>query len=223
MAPAQSRSGWAIIPSAKKSRADTIGPGLNRGKGKQSKKAARKGKTSRRVTTPSPTPQSDQELIKEIVVQPVKPTKIPIDVTECKYTIGCVTVFNDRKFNQDSGSFHLGEFNIYEYDTKAIKAVQAHAEKMKLGYELDSALAVISAPRLKQLTKMIHDPSDWQSFETLIEDYMKDGFRFLRVDYTITYSKAPRRVQDYDHGDDYNEDTPAQPNLNARRNVWSPY
>ena len=222
MAPAQSRSGRTITPSAKKSKFDSVGAYLDKSNSKQPKKAARKQKHARRVATPSPSPESDQELIEEVTRQSSKPRKAPIDVTECKYTVGCVTIFNDRKFNQDSGSFHLGGFKAHEYDAKAIKAVQVLADKAKLGYELESTLAIVLAPRLKQLTKTIRDPSDWEGLESLIEDYMKDGFRFLRVDYTVTYSKAPRRVNglgtdDYDDGDD--EDAPAR--KRARGNVYS--
>ena len=195
MAPARSRSGRALVPSTKKSKFDSMSPLRERSKGKQIKKASGKRKYSRRVVTPSPAPESDAESIIEVLRQTAKPSKMPIDVTKCKYTLGCVTMFNDRKFNQDSGSFHLGEFKVHEYNAKAIKAVQKHAETVKLGYELDSALAVVSALRLKQLTKTIEDPSDWKALESLIEDYMKEGFRFLRVDYTVTYSKAPRRIQ----------------------------
>ena len=195
MAPAQSRSGRALAPSMKKSMFDAMSPLRDRSKGKQTKKANGKRKHSQRVSTPSPAPDSDRESIIEVSRQTTKPSKVPIDVTECKYTLGCITMFNDRKFNQDSGSFHLGEFNVHEYNARAIKVVQKHAEKAKLGYELDSALVVVSAPRLKQLMKTIEDPSDWKALETLIEDYMKQGFRFLRVDYTVTYSKAPRCIQ----------------------------
>jgi len=195
MAPERSRSGRTLVPSSKKSKFDSMSPLRDRTKGKQIKKGGVKRKHSRRVKTPSPVPSSDPDSVIEVPRQTTKPLKASIDPAECKYTLGCITMFNDRKFNQDSGSFHIGEFKVHEYDAKAIKLVQKHAEKSKVGYELESALAVVSAPRIKQLTKTIEDSSDWKALEGLIEEYMKEGIRFLRVDYTITYCKAPRRIQ----------------------------
>jgi len=225
MAPAQSRSGRALAPSMKKSMFDAMSPLRDRSKGKQIKNANGKRKHSQRVSTPSPAPDSDRESIIEVLRQTTKPSKVPIDVTECKYTLGCITTFNNRKFNQDSGSFHLGEFNIHEYNARAIKAVQKHAEKAKLGYELDSALAVVSTPWLKQLMKTIENPSDWKALETLIKDYMNEGFRFLRVDYTIIYSKAPRCIQINQTEDIGSEDEDVQvaqvTQVASRRTVYS--
>ena len=160
MAPARSRSGRALVPSIKKSKSDSMSSLCNKSTGKQIKKLSGKRKHSRRGITTSPALESDTESIVEVLHQTAKPSKISIDVTDCKYTLSCITIFNDRKFNQDSSSFHLGEFNVHDYNARAIKAVQKHAEKAKLGYELDCALVVISAPRLKQLMKTIEDSSD---------------------------------------------------------------
>ena len=209
MPPARSRSGRTLTPSAKNTKYNPANVLHHRGKDIKAKKTAPKSKQAQRVPTPSSSAESDEEQISQVTRQHVKPPKAPIDVRECKYTVNCVTVFSDRKFNQDSGSFHLGDFKVHEYDAKAINAVQTYAANAKLGYELESALAVVSAPRVKQLTKTINDPSDWESLEGLIEDYMKAGYRFLRVDYTVTYSKAPRRViaveiEDSDDGDEDN-------------------
>ena len=53
----------------------------------------------------------------------------------------------------------------------------------------------MSILQLKQLTKTIEDPLNWKALESLIENYMNEEFRFLYVNYTIIYSKAPQYIQ----------------------------
>jgi len=70
-----------------------------------------------------------------------KPFKMPIDVTECKYTLGCITMFNDRKFNQNSESFHFGEFKVHiDYTVtyfKAFQHIQIDETEDTIGHEDD--------------------------------------------------------------------------------------
>src|SRR5277367_4032427 len=222
MVSIRSRRARAITPRTRDTTFNAVVEMLNNPKGKQAKKSASKAKQARRVPTPSPPGESGDEQLKDICPPSTKRRKELIDVKQCKYTVVCVTTFNDKKFNQDLGNFRLDEFKVHEYDAKAIKAVQQHAGKARLGYELESALAVVSAPRLKQLTKTINDPSDWESLEGLITDYMGDGFKQLRVDYTVAYSKAPRRVasREMENYDDEDDDQDGLAGKRARGNVY---
>jgi hypothetical protein len=70
--------------------------------------------------------------------------------------------------------------------------VHREAERAKVGYEQESAIATISGQRLKQSAKAIYDPSDWKALEENIEDYMKQRIKMLRVDYIVTYIKTRR-------------------------------
>ena len=131
---------------------------FNRSKSKQIKKVSTKQKHLQCDITPTPAPNSNVESIIEVLCQTTEPFKMPIDIMECNYTLTCITMFNNWKFNQDLRSFHLGKFKVHEYNAKAIKAVQKYVEKAKLSYELNSAFTIISTLWLKYLTKTIENP-----------------------------------------------------------------
>ena len=63
---------------------------------------------------------------------------------------------------------------------------------MKTDYELASCVATISGARLKQVAKSLEDPNDWQTMERMIERYMKDKIKHIRVEYIVNYIKKRR-------------------------------
>src|SRR5277367_3339099 len=106
MVSIRSRRARAITPRTRDTTFNAVVEMLNNPKGKQAKKSAPKAKQARRVPTPSPPSESDDERLEDVPPPHAKPRKEPIDLKQCKYTVVCVTTFNDKKFNQDLGNFH---------------------------------------------------------------------------------------------------------------------
>jgi hypothetical protein len=194
MPPDRSRSGRPLIQSTRRDKIEAIAEFVTRPKKKRT--ASKSTKKTRRQRQPTPPQSSDveQEEPTEEPERPTKPSKSPIDPTECKFLVTCVTNFNDRKFEEASKRYRLSEFNVHEYNAESLKVVHEYAEKMKVGYELLSAVAMINGVRLTKSTKSIKDSKDWQDMEDDIEDYMREGIKLLRVDYVLTYSKTRRRM-----------------------------
>jgi hypothetical protein len=51
----------------------------------------------------------------------------------------------------------------------------------------------------------LEDPNDWETIERMIERYMKDKIKNIRIDYTVNYIKK-RKEYVRNQGDAENED-----------------
>ena len=214
----RSQYGRTITPSSKKVSETTPEDVIVISKQKRTKKSTTKRKPPPPPRTPTPPTQSEEEEAQP----PLKQRNMPVDVYECKYTIACVTMFNDKKLFPDTGSYHLGTFKLHDYNAKGTKAVHKAAEKAKVGYELESAVATISGQRLKQSSKTIEDPFDWEALEENIEEYMKQKVKMLRVDYVVTYVKTRRHGNSYqmDANEDLDDNEVSPARKRQRNNVF---
>ena len=116
----------------------------------------------------------------------------PVLLEELEYTVSCITFFDDKQVWFDVNFCHLHNFKIHEYNAKSIKAITKEAERMKSEFELSSCVATISGARMKQTAKSLEDPNDWETIRRVIERYMKDKIRHIRVDYVVNYIKKER-------------------------------
>ena len=101
MAGTRSRNGRTITPSSNKASETTLADVIVVSKQKQTKKSAAKRKPPPPPSTPTPSAESEEEEARP----PPKQRYVPVDVNECKYTIACVTMFNDKKLFPDTGSY----------------------------------------------------------------------------------------------------------------------
>jgi len=151
-----------------------------------------KAKKVRHREDPIPMQQpssSDENDTEEAPIRQHQREPTPIDVNELEYTISCTTFFDGKKVWFDVDSCHLREFNVHEYNAKSIKAVTSEAQRIKMGFELVSSVATISGNKLKNCAKSMDDHNDWNTIERLVEKYMKEGFKKIRIDYIVTYAK----------------------------------
>jgi hypothetical protein len=174
-------------------------------------KNARKTSTKKNAKRP-PLLVSESSSDSETGVQPSQSTrssqKLPsINVEEQEYTVSCTAFYDDKKVWFDVNVCRLRSFKVHDFNAKSIVAVTKEAERLKTGFELASCVVTISATRLKQCAKMLEDPNDWQSVEKMIESYMKEGYKNLRVDYIVNYLKMRKQVVVDSIDDDESNDT----------------
>ena len=84
-----------------------------------------------------------------------------------------------------------------------------------MDFELGSCVATIAGTRLKNVSKSLEDLNDWDSIEKLIEKYMKDRVKNIRVEYVVNYIKKRKErimesqvIDDNAESDDDNTDSP---------------
>ena len=175
------------------------------------KKSAPKRSTKNNAKKALP-PPSESSSDSDIEVQPSQinrsSQKQPsINVEEQEFTVSCTALYDNKKVWFDVNVCRLGTFKVHDFNAKTIIAVTKEAERLKTGFELASCAVTIGAPRLKQCAKMLEDPNDWESVEKMIQSYMKEGIKNLRVDYVVNYHKKRKlRVMEAIHDDDLNED-----------------
>jgi hypothetical protein len=192
MSSEASRPRRTLTPSAQKRLVDAM-PKDILAPCKKPTKPAQKRRSSIRVPTPPPDKSSSNEIEEEPMPrsnQRHEPT--PIVLENLEYTVSCTTFFDEKKVWFDANTCHLGEFKVHDYNAKSIKAVAREAERMKTDFELSSYVATLSGARLKQTAKSLEDPNDWQTVERMIEKYMKDKIKSIRVNYVVNYIKKRR-------------------------------
>lgn len=192
---------------------------------KKAKQAAAKRKSAppppRELATPAEEVVDDDEI--QEIQEPIakKPRIQPVDITQLMYHISCVTHFSDKKnLKPDSGDYHLGDFDVHQYNAKAIKAVEKDAAKNKIGFKLVSTIATISGQRIKNSAKEIDEPSDWEALEKMVSNYMKDRIKMWRVDYVVVYEKTRKRI-DLSHSDDGSDDDDLETVSKRRKVIFS--
>ena len=130
---------------------------------------------------------------------------MPLRLEELEYRVSGTTFFDDKKVWFDVNSCLLGDFKVHEYNAKSVKAVAKEADRKKTDFELGSCVATICGTRLKQTAKSLEDPNDWNTVEKMIERYMKDKIKHIRVDYVVNYIKKRKeymRSQRHAENDD---------------------
>jgi hypothetical protein len=84
-----------------------------------------------------------------------------------------------------------------------------------MDFELESCIATIGGQRLKQSAKSMEDPNDWETIERMVEKYMREGIKGIRIDYVVSQAKkrrdpafAPVAVENDGDSDDEDEESP---------------
>jgi len=119
-----------------------------------------------------------------------KRSAAPVDMSQCRFNIVCITKFSDKEIVPDMRTVKLAEFKVHDYNSKATKAVHKAAEKQKVGYDQEETIATIKALKLTKESKVIEDPLDWKDLKEVIHHHMEQGIKNIRVDYTLTFSKT---------------------------------
>ena len=116
--------------------------------------------TRQQPQQPEQQPEDHEELDNEQVNSRAKKTLPPVDTSQIYFTISCSTKFGDKEFCNDLKTVKLGEFKLHEYIAKATKGVHKYAEKHKVGFEQEGAVATVKGSRLpKQYHVRISQPS----------------------------------------------------------------
>jgi hypothetical protein len=192
---------------------------------------ARKNRRSNaQPNPPPPTPPQqatdDNEDHEHASVTRGKKPEPPINVSQCRFEVICITKFGDKELVPDVKTARLGEFKVHEYNAKAMKAVHQYVEKNRLEFELEDAIATVKGMRLSKQSKTVDNPSDWDDLEATIRHHMEQRIKNISVNYTVTYSKTRRCSNDPPAIVDVSsaeEDSHATPARNRRRHVHIPH
>ena len=79
---------------------------------------------------------------------------------------------------------------------------------MKFNYKFKFIFVIILASKFKQFIKIIYNLLNWKSLKSLIENYIKNEFRFLYIDYIVIYFKTFWCVNNFEmnnYNDENNE------------------
>jgi hypothetical protein len=193
MALAQSKDKRTPVPSSRKRELDAIAAAVIANRDK--KKAKKSKKITRKKAPPAASESSADDEPNASNAPPGHAKSSPepeINVDELEYTLSCSTFLDDKKVWTDAASTRLQAFKVHEYNAKSIKAVAKESNKMRTDFEFDSCVATITAPKMKACSKYLEDPDDYAPIEGIIERYMKDGIKKIRVEYVVSYSKKRR-------------------------------
>jgi len=175
-----------------------------------------------RERSPSVNAGHDEEHFEEEASPSPKHCNTSMDVSQCLFRVVCITKFNDKDLAPDENTIRLGEFKVHEYNARATKTVHTAAEKARVGYELESAIATTSGARLKKSAKEICDPADWENLEKTIKWHMESKVKNIVVEYVVTYVKT-RRHSNSNQLDmiEISEDDAEEPTRKRKKSVLS--
>jgi len=176
------------------------------------RKPVAKKKQTRKPRSPEPSSPSEAELepaqgIADVGV-PRAPKKRVVDLDTVKYTMNCTTFFDEEKVWMDADTYYLKNgFKAQEYTAKSIVAVNKRAERAHVDAEFGSCVVTIGGTKLKQLSKCLEDPTDWNSVTRMIETFAKEGIQNIRIEYVLKYEKKKksRKIQTIDQIKDNEE------------------
>ena len=94
---------------------------------------------------------------KEISQASLKSHLSSIDMNIKKFEISCNAIFDEKKLTFVDEMFHFKEFKVHDYNVKVIKIVKKKAEKIKVGFEMNFFIAMISDIHIKSFFISIDD------------------------------------------------------------------